>query len=61
MAGPGDLLVRVEAISIEGGDTLSRAGGELGAVPHIVGYQCAGTVVAVGDDVEGYSRRATAS
>ncbi len=55
VAGDGDVLVRVEAISIEGGDTLARAMGELGAVPHIVGYQCAGTVVAVGDAVEGFS------
>jgi NADPH:quinone reductase len=49
--GPQDALVQVEVISIEGGDTLHRAQGELGAVPHIVGYQCAGTVVAVGADV----------
>lgn len=49
--GPGEVLVRVEAISIEGGDTLNRLGGDLAATPHIVGYQCAGTVVAVGDDV----------
>jgi NADPH:quinone reductase len=55
VAGPQDLLVRVEAISIEGGDTLARAMGELGAVPHIVGYQCAGTVLGVGDDVEGFA------
>jgi NADPH2:quinone reductase len=52
--GAQDLLVQVEAISIEGGDTLSRARGDLGAVPHIVGYQCAGTVVAIGPDVEAY-------
>ena len=50
-----DLLVRVEAISVEGGDTLARSGGELGSVPHVVGYQCAGVVVAVGDDVSGFS------
>jgi NADPH2:quinone reductase len=49
--GRGDVLVRVEAISIEGGDTLNRAGGEMPAVPHVVGYQCAGTVVEVGADV----------
>ncbi len=55
VAGPRDLLVRVEAISIEGGDTLARAMGELGPVPHIVGYQCAGTVEAVGDEVDGFS------
>ena len=42
------LLVQVEAISIEGGDTLHRLQGELGLLPHIVGYQCAGTVIATG-------------
>ena len=45
----------VEPISIEGGDTLARAGGELFAVPHIVGYQCAGTVVDTGAKVVGLS------
>ena len=49
--GPGDVLVHVEAISIEGGDTLNRAGGELATRPHIVGYQCAGTILDVGGDV----------
>jgi len=53
--GPGDLLVKVEAVSIEGGDTLSRAGGELAHTPHVVGYQCAGTVLAAGDAVEGFA------
>jgi NADPH:quinone reductase len=48
----GGVLVRVEAISIEGGDTLNRAGGEMTSKPHIVGYQCAGTIVEVGDDVQ---------
>jgi NADPH:quinone reductase len=48
MAGH-EMLVRVEAISIEGGDTLNRTGGEMSRIPHIVGYQCAGTVAAVGD------------
>ena len=49
--GPGDVLIQVEAISIEGGDTGNRAGGELAARPHIVGYQCAGTILDVGADV----------
>jgi NADPH2:quinone reductase len=49
--GPGDILIAVEAVSIEGGDTLSRLGGELGRVPHVVGYQCAGTVIGTGVDV----------
>jgi NADPH:quinone reductase len=44
------LLVQVEAISIEGGDTLNRGGGALVGDPHIVGYQCAGTVVEVGPE-----------
>ena len=42
--GPGMVLIDVEAISIEGGDTLNRAGGEMPSTPHIVGYQCAGTI-----------------
>jgi NADPH2:quinone reductase len=49
--GPGDVLVDVEAISIEGGDTLNRAGGEMATTPHIVGYQCAGTIAEAGPDV----------
>jgi NADPH:quinone reductase len=49
---PSDgVLVRVEAISIEGGDTLNRAGGIMVGHPHIVGYQAAGTIVDVGDKV----------
>ena len=51
-AGPGEVVVGVEAISIEGGDTLNRAGGDLAKVPHIVGYQCAGTVVALGEGLQ---------
>jgi NADPH2:quinone reductase len=49
--GPGEVLIRVEAISIEGGDTLNRAGGMVPATPHVVGYQCAGTIVGVGEGV----------
>ncbi|HVB91549.1 MAG TPA: zinc-binding alcohol dehydrogenase family protein [Acidimicrobiales bacterium] len=52
--GAGDILVKVEAISIEGGDTLNRLGGDLNRVPHIVGYQCAGTVAEVGSQVTGF-------
>ena len=53
VAGGGEVLVRVEAVSIEGGDTLNRLGGAMTAVPHIVGYQCAGTVLATGTGVSG--------
>ena len=50
--GPGDVLLRVEAVSVEGGDTLNRLGGDLTTVPHVVGYQCAGRVLEVGDGVD---------
>jgi len=53
--GPGEMLVRVEVISIEGGDTLNRLGGPLVTVPHIVGYQNAGVVLSVGPDVTGFA------
>jgi NADPH:quinone reductase len=49
--GDGGVLVKVEAISIEGGDTLHRSGGEIAVVPVVVGYQCAGTVIATGPGV----------
>src|SRR5437764_15143481 len=52
VCAPGLVVIEVEAISIEGGDTLNRAGGEMAASPHIVGYQCAGTIREVGDGVE---------
>jgi NADPH:quinone reductase len=48
---PGGVLIEVEAISIEGGDTLNRAGGDMATTPHIVGYQCAGTIREVGEGV----------
>jgi NADPH2:quinone reductase len=53
--GSGDVLVQVEAVSIEGGDTLNRLGGALNATPHVVGYQCAGTVVAKGEQVTAFA------
>jgi NADPH2:quinone reductase len=55
VVGATDILVTVEAVSIEGGDTLNRLGGALNAVPHIVGYQCAGTVIAIGDQVSAFT------
>jgi len=48
----GHVVVDVEAISVEGGDLLHRAGAELPSVPHIVGYLSAGTVAEVGGGVE---------
>jgi NADPH:quinone reductase len=48
----GCVLVDVEAISIEGGDLLHRAGSPPESVPHVVGYLAAGTVAEVGAGVE---------
>jgi NADPH:quinone reductase len=48
VAGDSEILIKVEAVSIEGGDTLNRLGGDVSRVPHIVGYQCAGTVLYAG-------------
>ncbi|MCH8850029.1 MAG: zinc-binding alcohol dehydrogenase family protein, partial [Chloroflexi bacterium] len=48
VCGPDGVVIDVAAVSIEGGDVLGRAGGELANKPHIVGYQCAGTVREVG-------------
>jgi len=54
---PGDdqILIKVEAISIEGGDTLNRLQGDLAYVPHIVGYQSAGTVIDCGSGVRDFA------
>jgi len=45
---PDGILIRVEAVSIEGGDTINRQSGALATQPHIVGYQAAGEVIQVG-------------
>lgn len=49
---PKGVIIRVEAIAIEGGDVLSRFGGMLATRPHIVGYQAAGEIIEVGAEVE---------
>jgi NADPH2:quinone reductase len=46
------IVIKVEAVSIEGGDTLNRGGGALASHPHIVGYQAAGTIIEVGANVK---------
>jgi NADPH2:quinone reductase len=53
--GPGEILVDVAAVSIEGGDTLNRLGGMLAKKPHVVGYQAAGTVSGLGPGVEQFA------
>ena len=45
------VLIGVEAVSIEGGDVLNRAGGDMPSKPHVVGYQCAGTIKQAGGNV----------
>src|SRR5437763_13905216 len=49
---PRGVLIDVEVISVEGGDTLHRARTPFSDRPHVVGYQCAGTVSEVGAQVK---------
>ncbi|MBM9468589.1 quinone oxidoreductase family protein [Nakamurella leprariae] len=49
---PGEVLLRVAAVGVQGGDVLSAArGGADPSTPFVVGYQASGTVAAVGADV----------
>ena len=48
---PGGIVIDVKAISIEGGDVLNRAEGDMPSRPHIVGYQCAGVIREAGANV----------
>ena len=48
---PRGVLVETQAVSIEGGDVLNRAGGEMAGSPHVVGYQGAGVIREVGGQV----------
>src|ERR1700678_854860 len=48
---PKGVVIRVEAVSIEGGDTLNRWHGALFSKPHVVGYQAGGEIVQVGSEV----------
>lgn len=50
-----EILIRVAAIGIQGGDVLNRQGGDLTSSPHIVGYQASGIVEAVGASVTSFS------
>jgi NADPH2:quinone reductase len=45
------VVIRVAAVSIEGGDLLHRAGAPLASRPHVVGYQAAGEIVEIGAEV----------
>lgn len=48
---PKGVVIRVEAVSIEGGDTRNRWRGALLTKPHIVGYQAGGEIIEVGSEV----------
>jgi NADPH:quinone reductase len=48
---PKGVVIRVEAVSIEGGDTLNRWHGALVTKPHVVGYQAGGEIIEVGSEV----------
>ncbi len=51
--GPRDVVIDVHAISIEGGDVLSRAGGMVrpDGKPHVGGYLASGVICEVGAEV----------
>ena len=49
--GADDVVIDVEAISIEGGDLLSRRMLPVPGLPHVIGYQAGGRISAVGDNV----------
>jgi NADPH2:quinone reductase len=51
----GWVLIEVEAISIEGGDLLARAGSPPPSAQHVVGYLAAGRIVELGAGVEQFS------
>lgn len=55
-AGPGEVLVRVEACGICGSDVHGYDGSSGRRIPPIVmGHEAAGTVAAVGEGVQGYA------
>ena len=52
---PGGVVIAVDAVGIQGGDLLHRAGGVIASSPHVVGYQAAGRVRDVGAGVDGFA------
>ncbi|MET7300687.1 zinc-binding alcohol dehydrogenase family protein [Embleya sp. NPDC005575] len=53
--GPRDLLVRVEAVALNPVDYKVRQNADPGGEPRVLGWDAAGTVVAVGDQVKLFS------
>src|SRR5579863_7917403 len=56
IAGPGEILVRHEAIGLNFIDTYQRSGLYPTRYPAVLGQEGAGTVEAVGEGVTGFSR-----
>jgi NADPH2:quinone reductase len=52
---PDGVLVEVGAVGVQGGDLLHRQGGEIPSAPHVVGYQAAGRIRAVGERAQASS------
>jgi NADPH2:quinone reductase len=53
--GPDELLVRVRAAGVNPGDWKVRDGAYGIPPPAVLGRECAGTVVGIGDDVRGFA------
>lgn len=53
--GPDELLIKVEAISIEGGDLVGRKNTARKGPHDVLGYCAAGEIVQVGSAVEGFA------
>lgn len=51
VAGPDDVIIDVEAISLEGGDILNRSILPIASFPHIIGYAAAGRISSIGAKV----------
>ena len=51
VCGPHEIAIEVKAVSVEGGDVLNRAYGELAGKPHVVGYMAAGVITEVGSEI----------
>lgn len=49
--GPDQVLIKVHAIGLQGGDVRARAEYEVPSPQHIVGYQVAGVIESVGSEV----------
>lgn len=55
MPGADEILIEVQAISIEGGDLISRRMSNPEPQPHVIGYQAAGVIIAIGSAVQGFA------